>query len=152
MTCSLLRRKGRDSNPGCPQGHNGFRDRPDRPLRHLSSGFVATKLAIFFQLPHLFAHFFIPIQPNRLLFPTITPKISAAISHKNKGRKPAVCAPRLSLGKLICSFFVWRCRQPLPLSPPGCPWRLRSARLSGCRHSPGAQQCGRPCRKPRLSQ
>lgn len=29
-------RKDRDSNPGCPQGHNGFRDRPDRPLRHLS--------------------------------------------------------------------------------------------------------------------
>ena len=31
-------RKDRDSNPGCPQGHNGFRDRPDRPLRHLSRG------------------------------------------------------------------------------------------------------------------
>ncbi len=31
-------RKGRDSNPGYPQGYNGFRDRPDRPLRHLSKG------------------------------------------------------------------------------------------------------------------
>ena len=29
-------RKDRDSNPGYPQGYNGFRDRPDRPLRHLS--------------------------------------------------------------------------------------------------------------------
>src|ERR1700676_3664920 len=30
-------RRGRDSNPryGCP--YNGFRDRPDRPLRHLSA-------------------------------------------------------------------------------------------------------------------
>jgi site-specific DNA recombinase len=30
-------RRGRDSNPGYPQRHNGFRDRPDRPLWHLSS-------------------------------------------------------------------------------------------------------------------
>ncbi len=30
-------RRDRDSNPGCPQGHNGFRDHPVRPLRHLSS-------------------------------------------------------------------------------------------------------------------
>jgi hypothetical protein len=29
-------RRGRDSNPRYPQGYNGFRDRPDRPLRHLS--------------------------------------------------------------------------------------------------------------------
>ena len=29
-------RRGRDSNPGYPHGHNGFRDRPDQPLRHLS--------------------------------------------------------------------------------------------------------------------
>ena len=31
-------RRGRDSNPRCPQRHNGFRDRPVRPLRHLSAG------------------------------------------------------------------------------------------------------------------
>jgi hypothetical protein len=29
-------RRGRDSNPRYPRGYNGFRDRPDRPLRHLS--------------------------------------------------------------------------------------------------------------------
>ena len=29
-------RKDRDSNPGYPQGYNGFRDRPNRPLWHLS--------------------------------------------------------------------------------------------------------------------
>lgn len=32
------RRKGRDSNPGNSYLFNGFRDRPDRPLRHLSIG------------------------------------------------------------------------------------------------------------------
>jgi hypothetical protein len=31
-----LMRRGRDSNPGYPKGHNGFRDRPVQPLRHLS--------------------------------------------------------------------------------------------------------------------
>ncbi len=31
-------RKDRDSNPGTPKGVNGFRDRPVRPLRHLSNG------------------------------------------------------------------------------------------------------------------
>jgi hypothetical protein len=30
-------RRGWDSNPRYPLGHNGFRDRPDRPLRHLSA-------------------------------------------------------------------------------------------------------------------
>ena len=30
-------RRGWDSNPRYPFGYNGFRDRPDRPLRHLSS-------------------------------------------------------------------------------------------------------------------
>ena len=30
------RRRGRDSNPRYPCGHFCFRDRPDRPLRHLS--------------------------------------------------------------------------------------------------------------------
>ena len=29
-------RRGWDSNPRYPLGYNGFRDRPDRPLRHLS--------------------------------------------------------------------------------------------------------------------
>ena len=29
-------RRGWDSNPRYPYGYNGFRDRPDRPLRHLS--------------------------------------------------------------------------------------------------------------------
>src|SRR5262249_3995918 len=29
-------RRGRDSNPRYPCGYNGFRDRPDRPLWHLS--------------------------------------------------------------------------------------------------------------------
>ncbi len=31
-------RRGWDSNPRSPQRLNGFRDRPDRPLRHLSVG------------------------------------------------------------------------------------------------------------------
>ena len=30
-------RRGWDSNPRCPDGHNGFRVRPVRPLRHLSA-------------------------------------------------------------------------------------------------------------------
>ena len=30
-------RRGWDSNPRYPRGHNGFRDRPDRPLWHLSA-------------------------------------------------------------------------------------------------------------------
>ncbi len=29
-------RRDRDSNPGCPNGHNGFQDRRLRPLSHLS--------------------------------------------------------------------------------------------------------------------
>lgn len=38
LACSLLnQRKDRDSNPGYPKGYNGFRDRPVRPLRHLSN-------------------------------------------------------------------------------------------------------------------
>jgi uncharacterized protein len=32
----LARRRGRDSNPRNACALNGFRDRPDRPLRHLS--------------------------------------------------------------------------------------------------------------------
>ncbi len=31
-------RRGRDSNPRYTCVHTGFRDRPDRPLRHLSEG------------------------------------------------------------------------------------------------------------------
>ena len=33
-------RRDRDSNPGTPQRVNGFRDRPVRPLRHLSASVV----------------------------------------------------------------------------------------------------------------
>ena len=37
-------RRGWDSNPRYPQGHNGFRDRPNRPLWHLSArGFAASR-------------------------------------------------------------------------------------------------------------
>ena len=35
ISCEVWRRD-RDSNPGWSHPHNGFRDRPDRPLRHLS--------------------------------------------------------------------------------------------------------------------
>ena len=44
-------RKDRDSNPGTPKGVNGFRDRPVRPLRHLSNGrflFCGCKFSTFF--------------------------------------------------------------------------------------------------------
>ena len=41
-------RRDRDSNPGCPQRHNGFRDRPVRPLRHLSD-----KAGFYFFAPAL---------------------------------------------------------------------------------------------------
>ncbi len=35
--CSIgLWRRVRDLNPGYPKGYNGFRDRPDQPLRQLS--------------------------------------------------------------------------------------------------------------------
>ncbi len=36
--CEGKWRRGWDSNPRYPCGHNGFRDRPVRPLRHLSAG------------------------------------------------------------------------------------------------------------------
>ena len=35
----LFQRRGRDSNPGTSKLVNGFRDRPVRPLRHLSFDF-----------------------------------------------------------------------------------------------------------------
>ena len=35
-------RRGRDSNPRYPCGYNGFRDRPDQPLRHLSECLLAS--------------------------------------------------------------------------------------------------------------
>ncbi len=35
----LFQRRDRDSNPGTSKLVNGFRDRPDRPLRHLSGRF-----------------------------------------------------------------------------------------------------------------
>ena len=37
------KRRDRDSNPGYPRGYNGFRDRPDRPLWHLSIGGTGTQ-------------------------------------------------------------------------------------------------------------
>lgn len=37
-------RKDRDSNPGYSCPYNGFRDRPDRPLRHLSLWFCDANL------------------------------------------------------------------------------------------------------------
>ena len=46
-------RKDRDSNPGTPKGVNGFRDRPVRPLRHLSLvritsfSFCGCKVSVF---------------------------------------------------------------------------------------------------------
>jgi site-specific DNA recombinase len=39
-TQGLKWRRGRDSNPRCPYGHNGFRDRRIRPLCHPSAGFA----------------------------------------------------------------------------------------------------------------
>ena len=35
------KRRGGDSNPRCPEGHTGFRDRRVQPLRHLSDGVLA---------------------------------------------------------------------------------------------------------------
>ena len=32
----VVKRRERDSNPRCPYEHNGFRDRPIKPLSHLS--------------------------------------------------------------------------------------------------------------------
>ena len=34
--CELGKRRGRDSNSRYPKGYSGFRNQPDRPLRHLS--------------------------------------------------------------------------------------------------------------------
>lgn len=42
----MLWRRDRDSNPGTPQRVNGFRDRPVRPLRHLSAS-VVLDVALF---------------------------------------------------------------------------------------------------------
>ncbi len=37
VACTLVaQRRGWDSNPRWPEGHNGFRDRPIQPLWHLS--------------------------------------------------------------------------------------------------------------------
>ena len=44
-------RRDRDSNPGYSCEHNGFRDRPVRPLRHLS----AVEIAGFFCSAIIFA-------------------------------------------------------------------------------------------------
>ena len=53
-------RKDRDSNPGYVKTHNGFRDRPDRPLRHLSLGFLIanTKLMLLIDSNKFFHSFF----------------------------------------------------------------------------------------------
>src|SRR3546814_9821586 len=40
--CIRLWRRGWDSNPRYPCEHNGFRDRPVRPLRHLSTWSLAS--------------------------------------------------------------------------------------------------------------
>ncbi len=39
----LFWRRGRDSNPGWGCPHNGFRDRPVQPLRHLSGALIITQ-------------------------------------------------------------------------------------------------------------
>ena len=87
-------RKGRDSNPGYPQGYNGFRDRPDRPLRHLSNWsylhakepiglFASAKLRNIFGI-HIkctifFCNIFSSRLYNRILF--------ANFANQNKCRK-----------------------------------------------------------------
>jgi hypothetical protein len=43
--CGEIKRRGRDSNPRYPYGHTGFRDRPNQPLWHLSSGLFHTARA-----------------------------------------------------------------------------------------------------------
>ncbi len=43
--CDYVRRRGWDSNPRWVKTHNGFRDRPIRPLWHLSN----SRLALNFQ-------------------------------------------------------------------------------------------------------
>ena len=51
----FFQRRDRDSNPGTSKLVNGFRDRPDRPLRHLSSGFLRVQKYYFFTIwPNLF--------------------------------------------------------------------------------------------------
>ena len=50
--CSNLQRRDRDSNPGTSKLVNGFRDRPDRPLRHLSK--AGAKLILFFESIKIF--------------------------------------------------------------------------------------------------
>lgn len=47
MTHLFSLRKERDSNPRYGYPYNGFRDRPDRPLRHLSF-FDGAKILLFF--------------------------------------------------------------------------------------------------------
>ena len=46
----VIERRGRDSNPRCACAHNGFRDRPIRPLWHLSRVFpMCLVLKIMFE-------------------------------------------------------------------------------------------------------
>ena len=67
-TASLSRRRGRDSNPRYPCGYNGFRDRPDQPLRHLSE---------------LQAVWQVYVKPSWPIYPIL---ISAARFGKRRGR------------------------------------------------------------------
>ena len=77
-------RRDRDSNPGYPQRHNGFRDRPVRPLRHLSAGAsVFSRGAIIkANAPGIQSEFSCKVQkthpPDRILpFRALPPRILA---------------------------------------------------------------------------
>lgn len=61
---SVLVAERQGFEPWVPKGYNGFRDRPDRPLRHLSlvvfdSG---AKLQLFFHTKDIFANIFIVVK------------------------------------------------------------------------------------------
>ena len=47
--------RDRDSNPGYPCGYNGFRIRPVRPLRHLSTSSDSCPVTYFYQTDYLSA-------------------------------------------------------------------------------------------------
>ena len=65
---AVLWRRDRDSNPGCPYGHNGFRDRPDRPLRHLSFGVCDCKVSYSFLFCNVLQPLYLRIIRELILF------------------------------------------------------------------------------------
>ena len=101
-------RKERDSNPRYSYPYNGFRDRPDRPLRHLSFAvsLCECKSNYFFFPNYIFQNFFSK-NPSGTRSPPCTPRDTTICRHRptpnrdalqdtncNSGEFPSHCLPQ----------------------------------------------------------